>query len=65
MNEVKDLIAGRERYEVLQAYHHTERNRPRDALAFFRSRLKRKVVSEIVEPPRRPVPIPDDPYAGD
>jgi DNA helicase HerA-like ATPase len=65
VNEVKDLIAGRERSEVLQAFHHTERALPDDALAFFRSRLRKKVSSETVEPPRRPVSVPEDPYADD
>jgi DNA helicase HerA-like ATPase len=64
VNEVKDLITGRERSEVLQAFHHTQRGRPADALAFFRARLKKKVVSEVVEAPR-PVSVPEDPYAGD
>jgi DNA helicase HerA-like ATPase len=63
VNEVKDLIAGRERSEVLQAFHHTERALPDDALAFFRSRLRKKVSSETVERPRRPVSVPEDPYA--
>ncbi|UCC71191.1 MAG: ATP-binding protein [Gemmatimonadota bacterium] len=65
LNEVKDLIAGRDRAEVLQAFHHTERGQPDDALAFFRSRLKKKIASEVVETPRRPVAVPEDPYAGD
>lgn len=65
VNQLKDLIAGRERSEVLQAFHHTQRSRPDDVLAFFRSRLKRKVASELVEPPRRPVSVPEDPYADD
>ncbi len=65
VNEVKDLIAGRERSEVLQAFHHTERASPDDALAFFRSRLKKKVSSETVERPQRAVSVPEDPYAGD
>ncbi|MGD2215973.1 MAG: hypothetical protein PVJ64_04430 [Gemmatimonadales bacterium] len=65
VNEVKDLIAGRERSEVLQAFHHTERASPGDALAFFRSRLRKKVSGETVEPPRRAVSVPEDPYAGD
>jgi DNA helicase HerA-like ATPase len=65
VNEVKDFIAGRERSEVLQAFHHTERASPDDALAFFRSRLRKKVSSETVEPPRRAVSVPEDPYAGD
>ncbi|UCC81715.1 MAG: ATP-binding protein [Gemmatimonadota bacterium] len=65
VNEVKDLIAGRERSEVLQAFHHTERASPADALAFFRSRLRKSVSSESVGPPQRAVSVPDDPYAGD
>ncbi len=65
VNDVKDLIAGRERSEVLQAFHHTERALPDDALAFFRSRLRKKISSETVERPRRPVSVPEDPYAGD
>ncbi len=65
VNEVKDLIAGRERLEVLHAFHQTERGRPDDVLAFFRSRLRHKVASEVVDAPRRPVPVPEDPYAGE
>jgi DNA helicase HerA-like ATPase len=64
LNEVKDLVAGRDRKEVLQAFHYTQVRRPEDVLAFFRSRLKKKVPSEVVEP-QRPVPVLDDPYAGD
>ena len=62
MNEVKDLIGGREPSEVLGAFHHTQRRRPANVLAFFRSRLRKRVQTEIVEP-RRPVSVPDDPYA--
>ncbi len=65
LNEVKDLIAGRDREEVLRAYHHAERVEPDDALSFFRARLKRKVSSEVIEPTARPVPVPEDPYGGD
>ena len=65
VNEVKDLIADRERAEVLQAYHHAQRSQPSDVLAFFRSRLKKRVSSELVETSRRPVPVPDDPYGSD
>jgi DNA helicase HerA-like ATPase len=64
-NEVKDAIAGRDRDEVLRAYHHTERARPDNAMRFFTSRLKRKMVSEVVDSTPRPVPVPDDPYGGD
>ncbi|MGD2151698.1 MAG: hypothetical protein PVG79_00430 [Gemmatimonadales bacterium] len=65
VNEVKDLVAGRERSEVLEAFHHTERALPDDAMAFFRSRLRKQVSSETVERRRRPVSVPEDPYAGD
>lgn len=65
VNEVKDLVAGRGREEVLQAFHQTERRRPGDVLAFFRSRLKREVAVEVPEPVSRPVSVPDDPYGGD
>ncbi len=65
VNVVKDLVAGRDKSEVLEAFHHTQRSRPRDALSLFRSRLKRKVASEVIETPRRPVRVPDDPYASD
>jgi hypothetical protein len=64
LNAVKDLVAGRERGEVLQAFHHTQRGRPADALSFFRARLKKRVATELVEPPQRPVSVPEDPYAG-
>jgi hypothetical protein len=64
VNEVKDLIAGRDRSEVLEAFHHTQRNRPRDALSLFRSRLRKRVASEVVETRRR-IHVPEDPYAGD
>ena len=65
MPGIKDLIADRERAEVLQAYHHAQRSQPSDVLAFFRSRLKKRVSSELVETSRRPVPVPDDPYGSD
>jgi DNA helicase HerA-like ATPase len=65
VNDIKDLIAGRERDEVLQVYHQTQRHQPDDALGFFRSRLKKRVAPEVVDTPRRPVPVPDDPYGVD
>jgi DNA helicase HerA-like ATPase len=65
VNEVKDLVAGRERSEVLQAYHHAQRQQPGDVLGFFRSRLKRRVSPEVIESPGRAVPVPDDPYGVD
>ncbi|UCF20099.1 MAG: ATP-binding protein [Gemmatimonadota bacterium] len=63
VNEVKDLVAGRQTAEVLSAFHQTERRRPDDAFSFFRSQLRRKVQTEVVEAPPRAVPVPDDPYA--
>jgi hypothetical protein len=65
INEVKDLVAGRDREEVLRAFHQTQRRRPDDALAFFRSRLRKRVAVEVAESPGRPVPVPDDPYAAE
>lgn len=65
LNEVKDLIAGRDRQEVLQAFHQTERTRPGDVLGFFRSRLRKQVAPELVDDAARAVPVPDDPYAID
>ncbi len=65
VNEVKDLIAGRDREEVLQAFHQTERTRPADVIGFFRSRMRKKVASELVDESARAVPVPDDPYAVD
>ncbi len=65
VNQVKDLIAGRDRSEVLKAFHDTQRTRPENTISFFRSRLKKRVVSEQVESPHRPVPVPDDPYGRD
>jgi hypothetical protein len=65
VNEVKDVIAGRERSEVLDAFHHTQRTRPSDALALFRSRLKKRVTAEVVEATQRSVRVPDDPYSSD
>lgn len=63
INEVKDLVAGRDRAEVLEAFHYTQRARPEDALSSFRSRLRKRVTEEIVEP-ARPVRVPDDPYGN-
>jgi hypothetical protein len=65
VNELKDLIAGREPTEVLRAFHQTERRRPDDAFSFFRSQLRRKVETEVIGTRTRPVSVPEDPYAGD
>lgn len=65
MNELKDLIGGRDQDEVLRAFHETQRRRPNDALSFFRSRLRKQVPAEFAEEPMRPVQVPDDPYGVD
>ncbi len=62
VNELKDMIAGRPRDEVVRAFHETQRRRPDDVLSFFRSRLKKRVDLEVAEPPPRPVRVPEDPY---
>ncbi len=66
LNRVKDLCADREPDEVLAALHEAERHEPRDVLAFFQSRLRKKIRTERVqaaEEAGRPVPVPEDPYA--
>ena len=61
LNLVKDLIAGRDRDEVLGALHRTQQAQPDNAMAFFRAHLKKQVPREVVAPPV--VMVPDDPYA--
>ncbi len=48
VNEVKDLIAGRAPDDVLRALHRAQQVRPRDALAFFRSQLAKRVGRETI-----------------
>ncbi len=70
-NEVKDLIAGREEAEVLQALHRTQQARPDGVLAYFRGCLKKKVARDVVPAGGAPesgpgmgrIEIPEDPYA--
>lgn len=62
-NLVKDLIAGRDREEVLHAMSRTQQARPENVLAFFRAHLKKKAVHEIITEPPRAVHVPADPYA--
>ena len=68
-NAVKDLIAGREEAEVLEALHRTQQHRPENVLAFFRGCLRKKVERETVPAGGAPgerrgaVELPDDPYA--
>ena len=60
LNLVKDLVAGRDRDEVLGALHRTQQAQPDNAMAFFRAHLKKQVPREVVAPPV--VMVPDDPY---
>lgn len=72
-NDVKDLIAGREEAEVLEALHRTQQMRPSDVLAYFRGCLRKRPARDVVRPgaagaatPPAAAPIiaiPDDPYA--
>ncbi|HEX6940079.1 MAG TPA: hypothetical protein VF158_11760 [Longimicrobiales bacterium] len=66
VNEVKDLVAGREEAEVLRALHATQQKRPAGVLAYFQSclrkRLPRDVVPFMAERMKR-VEVPEDPYA--
>ena len=61
LNIVKDLIAGRDRDEVLSAMHRTQQTQPENVLAFFRAHLKKQVLHEVVVAPA--VHVPEDPYA--
>jgi DNA helicase HerA-like ATPase len=61
LNVVKDLIAGRDRDEVLHALHRTQQTKPDNVLAFFRAHLKKVVPTEVVF--ASTVQIPEDPYA--
>ena len=62
-NVIKDLVAGRDREEVLYAVSRTQQARPENVLAFFRAHLKKQVTHEIVGQPVRAVQVPVDPYA--
>jgi DNA helicase HerA-like ATPase len=70
INELKDLIFGREIEEVLLALHRTQQARPEHVLAFFRAYLKKQPPREVI-PARSGHPlsnppsilVPDDPYA--
>jgi uncharacterized protein len=61
MNQVKDLIAGRDREEVLGAMHRTQQTRPDNVLAFFKAHLKKQVAHEVVI--AASVLVAEDPYA--
>lgn len=66
VNEVKDLVAGREEAEVLRALHATQQKRPAGVLAYFQSCLKKRLPRDVVpfmaERMKR-VEVPEDPYA--
>jgi hypothetical protein len=61
LNLVKDLIAGRDRDEVLSALHRTQQTRPDNVLAFMRAHLKKQVVVERAV--TASVIVAADPYA--
>lgn len=61
LNQVKDLIVGRDREEVLSALHRTQQTRPDNVMAFFRAHLKKHVLTEVVV--AASVSVPEDPYA--
>src|SRR5262245_23577823 len=70
INEVKDLVAGREIEEVLLALHRTQQAQPEHVLGFFKAFLKKQPPREII-PGGRDLPfpntpgvfVPTDPYA--
>ena len=62
-NLIKDLIAGRDRDEVLNAVSRTQQARPENVLAFFRAHLKKQAVREVIVEPAHAVKVPADPYA--
>lgn len=60
-NLVKDLIAGRDREEVLTAMHRTQQARPDNVMAFFKAHLRKQVAHEVIVVPS--VQMAEDPYA--
>ena len=68
INEIKDLIAGRDEEEVLTGLHRTQQTRPDNVLAFFKAFLKKQPIREVapaggIAIPGNPVFVSDDPYA--
>ena len=61
-NVIKDLIAGRDRDEVLNALSRTQQAQPDNVLAFFRSHLRRQAPREVFVDPAKAVHVPADPY---
>ena len=62
LNLVKDLIAGRDRDEVLNAVSRCQQAQPENVLAFFRAHLKKQATREVIVEPPRAVHVPADPY---
>lgn len=69
INEIKDLIAGRDEAEVLLALHRTQQTRPDATLPFFKAFLKKQPIRDVASaitgiPQASPgVLLPKDPYA--
>jgi hypothetical protein len=68
INEVKDLVTGRDEAEVLLALHRTQQTRPENPLAYFKAFLKKTPLREVIPAgtsaaPRPTILLPDDPYA--
>ena len=69
LNEIKDLIAGRDEAEVLLALHRTQQAQPEHVLGFFKAFLKKQPPRDIIGGIGLPlsttpgVITPDDPYA--
>ncbi len=62
-NMVKDMIAGRDRDEVLHALARTQQAQPENVIAFFRAHLKKQTARELLFEPPSAVHVPADPYA--
>ncbi|HEY0671153.1 MAG TPA: ATP-binding protein, partial [Longimicrobiales bacterium] len=54
-NLIKDMIAGRDRDEVLHALSRTQQAQPENVLAFFRAHLKKQASREVFVEPARAV----------
>jgi DNA helicase HerA-like ATPase len=68
INEVKDLVTGRDEEEVLLALHRTQQTRPENPLAYFKAFLKKTPLREVIPAGtqgviRPTIVVPDDPYA--
>ena len=68
INEVKDLVTGRDEEEVLLALHRTQQTRPENPLSYFKAFLKKTPLREVIPAGspavvRPSIVVPDDPYA--